>query len=126
MAAKVVRAAYAVVPLPKGEEAKARQFYGQALGLKEVMKPPALAARGGVWFETPDGFQLRCSTEEELGKRVPGTGSVVAFEIADVEGFRQDVTRRQLMVQDLPPIPGQRRFLALDPFGNRLEFLQRG
>jgi catechol 2,3-dioxygenase-like lactoylglutathione lyase family enzyme len=36
--------------MPAGEEAKARAFYQDLLGLPEVPKPPQLAARGGCWF----------------------------------------------------------------------------
>jgi 4-hydroxyphenylpyruvate dioxygenase-like putative hemolysin len=35
------------VAMPAGEEAKARAFYGQLLGLPEQRKPPELAKRGG-------------------------------------------------------------------------------
>ena len=35
------------VAMPAGEEARARAFYGDLLGLDEIEKPPALAARGG-------------------------------------------------------------------------------
>jgi hypothetical protein len=37
--------------IPAGREAEARAFYSGVLGLPEVPKPPALAGRGGVWFE---------------------------------------------------------------------------
>src|SRR4051794_7506489 len=39
------------VAAPPGCEAEARGFYGRLLGLAERPKPPALAPRGGVWFE---------------------------------------------------------------------------
>jgi catechol 2,3-dioxygenase-like lactoylglutathione lyase family enzyme len=35
---------------PPGTEEALRAFYGGVLGLDEVAKPPALAARGGCWF----------------------------------------------------------------------------
>ena len=38
------------VAAPPGCEAEARAFYGRLLGLEELEKPPALAARGGAWF----------------------------------------------------------------------------
>ena len=38
------------VAAPPGCEAEARGFYGRVLGLAEIEKPAALAARGGVWF----------------------------------------------------------------------------
>ena len=35
---------------PPGTEPALREFYGSVLGLAEIPKPPALAARGGCWF----------------------------------------------------------------------------
>ncbi len=37
--------------MPAGRETEARAFYSRLLGIPELAKPPALAARGGVWFE---------------------------------------------------------------------------
>jgi hypothetical protein len=38
--------------MPAGREDDARRFYSGLLGLPERTKPPALAARGGAWFES--------------------------------------------------------------------------
>jgi hypothetical protein len=38
--------------MPAGREGVARRFYSGLLGIPEVGKPPELAKRGGVWFET--------------------------------------------------------------------------
>lgn len=124
MPAKLVRPAHVSLPLPKGGEAEARQFYGQLLGFKEIMKPATLASRGGVWFDL-QGFQVHLTPDEEASKRAPGTGARPAFEITDAEALRMDLAKRQVNISDAPPIPGYRRFFALDPFGNRLEFLQK-
>ena len=48
------------VAAPPGCEADARRFYGGVLGLAEVAKPEALAARGGVWFALGPG--QRCTS----------------------------------------------------------------
>jgi hypothetical protein len=37
--------------MPAGGEAEARAFYAGLLGLTETPRPPALAQRGGAWFE---------------------------------------------------------------------------
>src|SRR5260370_13531674 len=39
------------VAAPLGCEAEARAFWGEALGLPEVPKPPEMARRGGCWFQ---------------------------------------------------------------------------
>src|SRR5215831_11716484 len=38
--------------MPAGEEDAARRFYSGLLEIPEVAKPPDLARRGGVWFES--------------------------------------------------------------------------
>ena len=119
-----MRRAHVALPLPKGGEAEARRFYGQLLGFKEVMKPASLASRGGVWFDV-EGFQVHLTPDEHAAARPPGTGARPAFEVTDAEALRQDLSRRQVNVSDAPPLPGFRRFYVLDPFGNRLEFLQK-
>ncbi len=46
---------------PPGSEPALRTFYVDALGMTEVPKPPALAARGGCWF-TSGAVQLHRAT----------------------------------------------------------------
>jgi len=36
--------------MPRGAEQAARTFCADVLGMTEIDKPPALAARGGAWF----------------------------------------------------------------------------
>jgi len=81
--------------------------------MREVEKPPALAARGGVWFE-----HLHIGVEE--GFR-PARKAHPAFAVDDLDALASrlgDVTWDE-------ELPGRRRFYAQDPWGNRLEFLQR-
>ncbi|WP_229503470.1 VOC family protein [Nesterenkonia sedimenti] len=40
------------ISMPKGQEADARRFYAEGLGLREVEKPTELAGRGGCWFRS--------------------------------------------------------------------------
>jgi hypothetical protein len=51
---------------PPGCEPAAREFFGGLLGLAELEKPPALAARGGGWFARPDGRQLHVGVERDF------------------------------------------------------------
>src|SRR4051794_41826064 len=46
------------IAAPPGCEADARRFYGGLLGLVELEKPAALAARGGAWVAPGDGRPL--------------------------------------------------------------------
>ncbi|MEJ7722438.1 MAG: GntR family transcriptional regulator [Ilumatobacteraceae bacterium] len=47
-----LRVDHVQLAMPVGGEADARRFYTDVLGLAEVPKPAALAARGGCWFES--------------------------------------------------------------------------
>ena len=51
--------------LPPGGEGRAREFYGQVLGIPEVDKPPHLAKRGGCWFEH-GGLKIHLGVEEDF------------------------------------------------------------
>ncbi len=50
---------------PAGSEDSSRAFYSGALGLAEVAKPPALAARGGCWFRG-HGVELHLGVEVDF------------------------------------------------------------
>ncbi|HEY8044796.1 MAG TPA: glyoxalase, partial [Streptosporangiaceae bacterium] len=50
---------------PAGSEAPLRAFYHAVLGLEEILKPPALAARGGCWFRG-HGIELHLGVEEDF------------------------------------------------------------
>ena len=50
---------------PLGCEPAARRFYGELLGLPELPKPEALAARGGAWFQC-GAQQIHIGVEQEF------------------------------------------------------------
>src|SRR4051812_2841999 len=50
MGFRLARLHHVQLLIPVGGEDVARGFYGGVLGLTEIVKPPALAARGGCWF----------------------------------------------------------------------------
>jgi len=102
---------------PPGCEEAARAFFGELLGLDEVAKPPALAARGGVWFALPDGRQLHIGVEAEFA---PATKAHPAFVVDRYDELRAHFGSDG---RDDDSIPGVRRFYAADPWGNRLEFV---
>ncbi len=108
------------VCIPRGAEGRAREFYGGLLGLAEVEKPEALRQNGGLWFEVA-GVQLHVGVEDAVApsKRHP------AFEVEDVAGVRAYLERNGVRTKDEPDIPGVRRFSFFDPFGNRIELLEK-
>lgn len=111
------------IPIPKGREEEARAFYAGVLGLREVPKPPALAARGGLWLATPDGFEVHLGAEEQfdLGTTRRHVG-FLARGLADVRARLEAAGCRFRAEGAHGEIPGVARFQAFDPFGNLLEF----
>lgn len=110
------------IAMPKGEEAKAREFYRDLLGFREVAKPAALKDRGGVWFETP-GLKLHLGVDPNFA---PAGKAHPAFIVSDLCYFR---TRLEIaghdLVDDQVLLQGYRRLHTYDPFGNRIELMER-
>jgi catechol 2,3-dioxygenase-like lactoylglutathione lyase family enzyme len=109
------------VAAPAGSEAEARAFFGGVLGMDELPKPEALAARGGVWFAA--GTQeLHIGIAERF---TPARKAHPSFLVSDLDDLAARLTEagHEVIYDDL--IPGTRRFETADPFGNRLEFRQR-
>jgi catechol 2,3-dioxygenase-like lactoylglutathione lyase family enzyme len=106
--------------LPPGEGDAARAFYVGVLGMVEVVKPPALAARGGAWFRS-GGLELHLGVADDFQPAVKGHPGILVNDLDEV------VRRLRDSGQDATwdtNFPGFRRAYAADPFGNRLEFLQ--
>ncbi len=121
---RVIGLDHVQLTIPAGGENRARSFYGGVLGLREVDKPAALAARGGCWFALgaqPGTPQLHLGVEEAFlaaAKAHPG------LLVDDLDGLvdRLAGEGQEAVPDDL--LPGYRRAYVLDPFGNRLELLQ--
>jgi len=105
---------------PSGEES-ARSFYVGVLGLTEKPKPPGLAARGGVWFEQGD-------LKIHLGVDLDFRPAKKAHPALLVEGLDELINRCEEagapIVWD-EPLDGFRRAYVNDPFGNRIELMER-
>lgn len=108
------------VCVPRGAEGEAREFYGRLLGLEEIEKPDELKAGGGLWFQIAD-IQLHIGVEETQGesKRHP------AFEVEGLEEIRQYLTSNGVRVREETKVPGMDRLSFFDPFGNRIELMER-
>jgi len=106
--------------IPPGSEDECRRFWGELLGMTELEKPAVLAARGGCWFRS-GALEVHLGVEVDFRPaRKAHPGILVGDLAALAERFRAAGT-------DVTPdadFPGYERFYAVDPFGNRLEFLQ--
>jgi catechol 2,3-dioxygenase-like lactoylglutathione lyase family enzyme len=118
----IVRIHHAQISIPLGAEGQARQFYCGVLGLPEVKKPASLEGRGGFWLQVGDA-QVHVGTEDGVARAA--TRAHVAYEVDDLPGCRALLQHHGIAPRDGIPIPGYDRFEIRDPFGNRVEFLQR-
>ena len=106
--------------MPPGREAEARAFYGGILGLPEIPKPPALAKRGGCWFE-------RGSLKVHLGVEAafrPARKAHPAFLVDGLPALRAALAAAGHPIAGDEPLEGYDRIFTDDPFGNRIELME--
>lgn len=106
---------------PANCEDAARAFFGDLLGMTELPKPANLAKRGGVWFQC-GAQQLHIGVQADF---VAAAKAHPAFAIQNLDALRTHLIQNGVTVIDDEPLAGADRFYVQDPFGNRLEFLER-
>lgn len=117
---KVLRIDHVQLAMPKGNEDRARSFYRDVLGMKEIPKPEALAGRGGCWFASGEA-QVHLGVEEDFRPAKKAHPALV------VEGLDEILARceaAKLITKPDAKIDGRRRVHVFDPFGNRLELIE--
>ena len=118
----ITRIDHVQITIPRGAEDQARRFYCELLGLREIEKPEELRGRGGFWLELAD-VQVHVGVED--GADRAGSKAHIAYEVRDLEGWRKKLQSIDVRIIDSIRIPGWSRFEFRDPFGNRVEFLER-
>lgn len=106
--------------MPDTEE-QARAFYGGLLGLSELEKPDILKPKGGVWFSLGNG-DLHIGIEPQF---TPARKAHPALLVNDLSALRARLETAGIPTSGAEPIPGVNRFYVHDPFGNRIELLER-
>jgi catechol 2,3-dioxygenase-like lactoylglutathione lyase family enzyme len=110
------------IAVPTGDEEKARAFYIDILGFTEIEKPPKLVKRGGAWLRSGNA-QLHLGVEADFR---PARKAHPAFLVDDLDvliakaqstGYETDTTQ--------PPLDGYKRAHIFDPFGNRIELMEK-
>ena len=107
--------------MPAGEEAMAEAFYADILGLSRLEKPEELRARGGCWFGAPH-FQVHLGVDPNF---TPARKAHPAFLVSSLDALQQRLEGAGVEIIWDTQILDYRRFYVADPFGNRLEFLER-
>ena len=108
------------IACPEGSEDLLHHFYSVVCGMPEIPKPPALAARGGVWFAAGDE-QLHCGVQDEFE---PALKAHPCLATDDIDGLAAAIAGVGAEVRWDNGLPGVRRFHTDDPVGNRIEFQQ--
>jgi len=110
------------IAMPAGEEDRARAFYVGVLGFTEIPKPAELAKRGGAWFQSQN-VQIHLGVESDFR---PARKGHPAFIVKDLDGL---LARVQAAGYDTdmsqPPLDGYERAHVFDPFGNRIELMEK-
>jgi len=119
---KIISFDHVQIAMPAGGEEKAREFFAGVLGFQEIPKPVELANRGGAWFQAGT-VQLHLGVETDFR---PARKAHPAFVVDDLDDWIEKM--RSAAVQlDLsqPPLDGCKRVHIFDPFGNRIELMER-
>ena len=107
--------------MPAGEEEKARAFYNQVLGIEEVPKPPHLAVRGGVWFEQGN-LKIHLGVEKDFRAAKKAHPALL---VKGLDELVEKCTNAGYEVVSDEPLEGYNRVYVSDPFGNRIELMEK-
>jgi catechol 2,3-dioxygenase-like lactoylglutathione lyase family enzyme len=113
---------HAQITIPQGKEEEGRRFYCQTLGITEADKPDELAGRGGFWLQV-GSRQVHIGTESGVEREL--TKAHIAYEVDNLHEMKQILQHHQIKLIDSVAIPGYDRVEIRDPFGNRVEFIQK-
>ena len=119
---KILSIDHVQLAMPAGGEEKARAFFINILGFVEIPKPAELAKRGGAWFQS-ENVQLHIGVEADFH---PARKAHPAFLVDDLDAL---IVKAQNAGCDTdttqPPLDGYKRAHVFDPFGNRIELMQK-
>ena len=119
---KILSIDHVQLAMPAGEEEKARAFYVELLGFIEIPKPVQLAKRGGAWFQS-GSVQLHLGVETDFR---PARKAHPAFLVDDLDVLIAKVETSGYQIEpSQPPLEGYKRVHVFDPFGNRIELMEK-
>lgn len=107
--------------MPPERESEARAFYEGVLGIPEVPKPANLAVRGGVWFERRS-VRIHLGIEKDFR---PAKKAHPALLVEDLAALKGQLAAAGYPVLGGEPLEGYHRSYTEDPFGNRIELMER-
>ncbi|TFW28759.1 glyoxalase [Massilia arenosa] len=109
------------VAIPAGAEEEARAFYGGLLGMTEIPKPSVLAVRGGCWFQC--GMQqLHIGADKDFHAARKAHPALLVRGLA---ALRARLQGAGCQLEPGEALEGVDRWMVYDPFGNRVELVER-
>lgn len=107
--------------MPHGGEPHARRFWVELMGLAEVAKPPHLAVNGGCWFEG-EGIAIHCGVEDGF---LPARRAHPALLVKNLGAIVAKLEACGVPFKAGKQLDGYRRGDITDPFGNRIELMEK-
>jgi catechol 2,3-dioxygenase-like lactoylglutathione lyase family enzyme len=109
------------IAIPIASETRARAFYSGILGFTEVEKPPQMAGRKSIWFVAGAvNLHLGIELDFTAAKRAHP-----AFVVEGLDGILAACEHAGITTKPDTSFNGFRRVHVFDPFGNRLELMER-
>jgi catechol 2,3-dioxygenase-like lactoylglutathione lyase family enzyme len=112
--------------IDEGAEAleRARAFYGGLLGMEPTPRMTHEESPRGAWYVC-GGQEVHLSAEAGAAGSNRASRRHAGFSVADLDALCTRVKAAGVEVKEDKPLPGRKRFFVRDPFGNRLEFLEK-
>jgi catechol 2,3-dioxygenase-like lactoylglutathione lyase family enzyme len=114
---------HAQITIPPDAEDRARKFYCDFLGLKDIEKPDNRKSKGGFWLQM-EGFQVHVSLEDGVERLK--TKAHIAYRVDNLDFWRGKFQEEGIEILESLPLPNAKAFEFRDPFGNRAELIQYG
>ena len=119
---KILSIDHVQLAMPVGEDAKAIAFFVEILGFTEIPKPAELAKRGGAWFQS-ENVQLHIGVEADFHPARKAHPAFIVDDLASLISKAQNAGYETDTSQ--PPLDGYKRAHVFDPFGNRIELMEK-
>jgi hypothetical protein len=107
--------------MPAGQEPIARKFYSDLLEIPEVPKPPHLARRVGVGFEH-GRVKIHLGVESDFRSAKKAHPGLI---VGNLRMLLLKLQSAGVEIVDAEPLPGFEHVYISDPFGNRIELMQK-
>ena len=118
---RVVAIDHVQIAMPEGRLEEARDFYVGVLGLAEGERPESISRAVGLWF-TSGTVKVHLGVEPAFR---PSRKAHTALVVENADELFGACRARGLDVVPAADLDGFRRAHVLDPFGNRIEIVER-